>query len=277
MERGEGVTLYVETLDGTVYDLREYGLVPLKFTLDAPSPRHSFENVDGRDGHFDLGTTLEGRTMRSTFYIKGVDAFDAVLLRDEVFRLFDARTAFYLIEEEEPRKRWKVKTAQAYSPEFHSGRLATMEIEFVSSSPYAESYGTTLDPFTFTAEKWQVGQGVIAEDLVYAHNTTTFRIYNGSDIDIDPRQIPLLIKYQGASNNLRIKNNTTGDEWAFTGSSLANDKIVLDDVRSLKNNLTIFGQTNRKLISLAKGWNDFTLTGVSGSFLISFDFRFHTI
>ena len=271
------MSISIEKLDGTRYDLASFGLVPLTFTVDSPIPRHYKEDVEGRDGHIDLGTTFEGRTMRCTFMLKAVDKFDYVLLRDEVFRLFNARQHFFIIDKYEPRKRWFVKTAEMFTPERVNIRTGRLEIEFISSSAYAESYGTTLDPFTFTAEKWQVGQGVISEDLVYAHNTTSFRIYNGSDIPINPREIPLKIKFQGASTNLRIRNNTTGDEWAFTGTSGANETIVLDGVRSLKNGLTIFGQTNRKLITLERGWNDFTITGASGSFLISFDFRFYTI
>ena len=271
------MSISIETLDGTKYKLASFGLVPLTFTVDSPIPRHSQETVEGRDGYIDTGTTFEGRTMRCTFMLKAVDKFDYVLLRDEVFRLFDARQHFYIIDKYEPRKRWLVKTAAMYTPERVNIRTGKLEIEFTSPSAYAESYGTTLDPFTFTAEKWQVGQGVISEDLIYAHNTSTFRIYNGSDIPIDPRQIPLKIKYQGASSNLTIKNNTNGDEWKFNGASSTNDTILLDGVRSLKNGLTIFGQTNRKLITLAEGWNDFTISGASGSFLISFEFRFHTI
>ncbi|KAA0944150.1 phage tail family protein [Sporosarcina sp. ANT_H38] len=271
------MSVVIEKLDGTKYDLKQFGLVPSTFTIDSPSPRHVSEIVEGRSGYLDLGTTFEGRTMKATFYIKGKDKYDYLLLRDEVFRLFDARTFFYLIDKNQPKKRWKVKTAAPYTPERFNGRIGTLEIQFVSPSPYAESYGTTIDPFTFTDELWQVGQGVISEDLKYAHSVSFFRIYNGSDIDIDPREIPLLIKYQGISNNLKIKNITSGDEWAFTGASGVNDTILLDGVRSLKNSLTIFGQTNRKLIKLKKGWNDFQLSGASGSFLISFDFRFHTI
>ncbi|MFD1203745.1 phage tail family protein [Sporosarcina contaminans] len=271
------MSISIETLDGTKYDLKHFGIIPLTFTVDSPIPRHYKEDVEGREGHIDLGTTFEGRTMRCTFMLKAKDKFDYVLLRNEVFRLFDARQHFYIIDKYEPRKRWLVKTAEMYTPEKATIRVGRLEIQFQSPSPYAESYGTTLDPFTFTDEKWQVGQGVISEDLVYAHNTTTFRIYNGSDIEIDPREIPLKIKYQGASNKLKIRNNTTGDEWQFNGTSTVNDTIILDGIRSLKNGLTIFGQTNRKLITLEKGWNDFTLSGASGSFLISFDFRFYTI
>lgn len=271
------MSVFIEKLDGTKIDFNTIGLQPLTFTIDSLSPRHVSEIVEGRDGDYDLGTTFEGRTMRVKFAIKGVDYIDYLLSRDEVFKLFETRIPFYLIDSKQPKKRWKVKVGAKFTPEKVLRRWGTIEVEFISSSPYAESYGTTLDPFTFTAEKWQVGQGVISEDLIYAHNKTTFRIYNGSDIDIDPREIPLLIKYRGPSANLRIKNATTGDEWSYTGTSGVNDTITLDGVRSLKNNLTIFGQTNRKLIKLKKGWNDFTLTGASGSFLISFDFRFYTI
>ena len=260
--------IFIETLEGTRFNLKSIGVVPLRFNVDSLSPRHSSEIVEGRDGYLDLGTTFEGRTLRVSFFLKAEDIYDYSLLRNEVFNLFDSRTVFYLIHKYEPKRRWKVKTTSAFSIERFNQRIGSFEVEFISSSPYAESYGTTLNPFTFDAELWQVGQGVISEDLVYAHNTTTFRIYNGSDIEIDPREIPILIKYQGPSTNLKIKNETTGDEWRYNGSSGVNDTIELNGVRSLKNNLTIFGQ---------KGWNDFTLTGASGSFLISFDFRFYNI
>lgn len=269
--------IFVETLNGAKINLEDIGLVPLKFIIDSPSPRHNFEIVEGRSGHLDMGTTLDGRTMRVECLLKAKDMYDYSLLTNEVFKIFNALTEFYLIHAYEPKKRWKVKTAQSYTPERLNIRNGIFTIDFISPSPYAESYGTTLDPFTFTGEKWQVGQGLISEDLKYVHNTNTFSIYNGSDIDLDPREFHLKIKYQGASNNLTIKNLTTGDEWKYNGSSGANDTILLDGVRSLKNSLTIFGQTNRKLITLKQGWNDFTLTGTSGSFLISFDFRFYNI
>ena len=229
------MSIFIEELDGTRYDLKQFGLNPLTFSVDSLAPRHVTEIVEGRSGFIDMGTTLEGRTMNCTFYIRATDRLDYKLARDKVYKLFDARTYFYLIDSQQPGKRWLVKTSDMYGVERLNSRIGSLEIQFVSPSPYAESYGTTLDPFTFDAEKWQVGQGVISEDLIYAHNTTTFRIWNGSDIEIDPREIPLLIKYQGASNNLKIKNDTTGDEWAHTGPSGANDTITLEDVRSLKN------------------------------------------
>lgn len=270
--------IFIETLEGVVHNLHKAGIVTQEFIVDSPKPVHTTEKPSGKNGHIDMGTTFEGRTMRGVFFMESSDAYDYVLLRDEIFKLFDGSRHFYLIDSYQLKKRWLVKTADMFTPNRIDAKYGTVEIPFISPLPYAESYGTTLEPFTFDAEKWQVGQNVILLDggLKYAHNTTTFAIWNGSDIDIDPRELPLLIKYQGASSNLKIKNTTTGEEWAYNGTSGPNDTIRLDGVRALKNNLSIYRDTNRKLITLRKGWNDFTLSGTSGSFLISFDFRFYT-
>jgi hypothetical protein len=201
------------------------------------------------------------------------DKYDYPLLRNEVFRIFATKELFYFHEPNQKR-RWLVR-ASGFDIERFSPRGGTFEIEFSSPSPYAESIGTTLDPFTFDAELWQIGQGLEADNLKYVHNTTSFKIFNAGDITVDPRIYPLKITYTGASTNLTITNQTTGDIWQYTGTSQAGDMITLDGIRSIKNGLSIFRDTNRKLITIVPGWNDFTITGASGSFTISFDFRFY--
>lgn len=281
--------------------LSDMGVFAKDFIISSVGLEFESEFVEGRDGSFDMGSVFSGRRIVVPFYFESVDLLDFPLQRDQLYRFLLDKESYYIHEMRRPKelnydfvspsksakpiedkhelskKRYLVRLSSEVNIE-QTLKMGEGELVFeVVGLPLAESYGTTLDPFTFTSEKWQVGQGVIAEDASYVHNTSTFRIYNGSDIPIDPRQIPLKIKYQGASDKLKIKNNTTGDEWQFNGTSSTNDTILLDGVRSLKNGLTIFGQTNRKLITLAEGWNDFSITGASGSFLISFDFRFHTI
>jgi hypothetical protein len=113
---------------------------------------------------------------------------------------------------------------------------------------------------------------------MYTHSTTSFKIYNAADgVTIDPRVVPLLITFTGASTNLQIKNLTTGDVWAYTGTTTASNTIKLDGIRSLKNNTSIFANTNHQVITLAPGYNDFQIVGATGSFTISFSFRFYNI
>jgi hypothetical protein len=74
----------------------------------------------------------------------------------------------------------------------------------------------------------------------------------------------LVITFAGASTNLAIANTTTGDTWSYTGTTAAGDTLKLDGVRMLKNGVvSVFGATNRKLITLAPGWNNFTVTGAT--------------
>ncbi|SFA55672.1 Phage tail protein [Parageobacillus thermantarcticus] len=266
--------MIIERLDGTVIETEDYGITLLTHSISSPSPRLVTEEIEGRDGYIEVDVTYGGRTIRAAFLMEAKDRQDFPLLRNEVFRIFATKELFYFHEPNQKR-RWLVR-ANNFDIEKFPPIYGRFEVEFTAPNPYAESIGTTLDPFTFDAELWQIGQGLIeADDLKYVHNTPSFCIYNAGDIDIDPRVLPLKIEFTGASTNLTITNQTTGDSWQYTGTTVDGDTITLDGVRSLKNGSSIFGQTNRKLITLKSGWNDFTITGATGAFTISFDFRFY--
>jgi phage-related protein len=268
------MNVIITRLNGATYSLADYGIKTLDFAVDAPAPRTITEEIDGRDGLIELGTTYDARKIRASFYFRAFDGPDFPLLRNEIFRIFASRESFYVTDDRESGKRWLVKS-DGFSVEQLMANKGRFDVEFTALSPFAESVGTTLNPFTFDAELWQIGQGLEADDLQYVHNTPSFRVFNAGDIAIDPRERPLKITFSGASTNLAITNETTGDSWQYTGTTQAGDTITLDGVRALKNGTSIFGATNRKLITIAPGWNDFTITGASESFTISFDFRFY--
>lgn len=268
--------LTIQRLDGVTYLLSDYDVRTLDFVVDSPEPRTDSETIEGADGFEDLGTTYEGRTMRGEFLMQAADAEDYPLLRNEVFRIFASKQAFYLTDSREPGKRWLVKVAGKFSHE-QVRVFGRFEVEFQSDSAYSESVNTTTTPFTLEDYPWQIGQGLIeADDLDYVHSTTTFSIYNAGDVEVNPRRVPLVITYTGASTNLQIKNLTTLDTWTYTGTTTASDNLSINRTRSLKNGVvSVFANTNRKLITLAPGWNDFELVGASGAFEISMDFRFY--
>lgn len=267
----------VELKNGTQYDMATLGLLVRRFTVHSPTPRHVTDEIEGRDGHIDLGTTYAGRKISADISMFGADVPDFALFRNEIFRIFDSRDSFYVIADSEPGKRWLVKVDGDYSID-QMGSYGEFSINFTSASAYSESIGTTLDPLTFEAEVWQTGGGITLDEANYTQTTSTFSIYNASDsVTVNPRYLPLVIEFTGASTNLQISNTTTGDTWKYTGTTIATDSILLDGVRSTKNGLSIFGNTNRKLITLVPGNNDFTITGATGAFTISFDFRFYLL
>ncbi|MDR4983581.1 phage tail family protein [Bacillus cereus] len=265
----------IQYKNGKVLDLYNKDLWVESFRIFSPSPEHETETIKGRHGSIHYGTTLKDRKITSTISAEAFDFVDFDLFRDEIFRIFNPLEKFYIIRDLQPGKRMEVSVDSEFDIDYVTLEDGEFTIDFIIHSVFLESVGTTMDPMTFESNLWQIGQGLIAEDTKYAHNTTSFRIYNAGDILIDPKNIPLKIRYIGPSKNLMIKNVTTGDVWSYTGETASGNVIELNGVKATKNGTSIFGATNWGLIKLKSGWNDFTLTGATGDFKIEFDFRFY--
>ncbi|MFU8688485.1 phage tail domain-containing protein [Rossellomorea sp. FS2] len=244
------MNLIIERLNGTQYSFADYGIKTLDFVIDSPEPRISTEEGEGLDGYIDLGATFGPRTMAGEFVLNAGTTDEFATARNAVFRLLMSRERFYLMDEREPNRRWLVRVSSRFSLEQirHYGMFA---VDFVSQSSYAESVSETTDTFT----------------------TKTFRLWNDGDVAIDPRQHRLKITFRGSSTDLRIQNVTTSDVWTFAGNSDIGRVIYLDGVRAMRNTTNIFRDTNRKLITLAPGFNDFIIGGTSGAFTIEFKYR----
>lgn len=266
----------IQYRDGSVIDLQEdKNWWVSSFRILSPTPDHETEKIDGRHGSLYLETTLQERKMHSKIMIEPVDIIDFDLTRDELFRVFNPLNKFYIIRDLQPNKRLEVSVDGDFDVDYLSLEDGEFEIDFVIHSTFLESIGNTLNPLTTDSNLWQVGQGLIGDDMIYVHSTNTFKIFNAGDIEVDPRVFPLVIKFKGPSTNLIIRNKTTGDVWSYTGQTQATDVIEINQIRSLKNGTSIFKDTNKKLISIAPGWNDFEITGATSPFEISFDFRFY--
>lgn len=267
--------MLVEKLNGEIIDLNKAGIYTLRFIPEAPEPVTTTAEIPGVDGHIDLGTKYRGRLITVDIGIQAGDWYEFALLRNEIFRIFDSKEPFHLIDEVEPNKKWiNCKYVSPFSIARRAKVQSEFTIQFRSTSAYSHSRGSLLDPFTFESELWQFGMNIPLEDFSYVHNTRAFSIWNLGDKEVNPRHDMLQIFYRGASNNLRITNITTGDTWQYFGTSQHGDTITLDGVFSRKNGVSIFAQTNRKLIRLAPGKNTFALSGAIDPFEISFDFRF---
>lgn len=272
--------LIVERLTGERYITNENNMKVIKFNKGFPEMKHDTEEIENRDGFIDLGTVYGSRKMDAEVVFTARDRLDNPLIQNKIFRIFDSREPFFLIDDREPGKRWLVKCESSFTPDQRMATFGTFDIAFVGQ-PYAESVGTTLDPITTDSGLWQIGQGlIIDESIEYTHtDQASFQIYNAGDKIVDPREDQLEITFTGASNGLRIENWTTGDVWEYNdgttiGSTGQNDVIKLVGVRSLKNNTSIFGETNRRLLKLKQGYNEIVIYNTIGSFTISFDFRF---
>jgi len=153
-------------------ELYAMDIVLNSFNVSSPSPVHNREEIPGRNGFIDLGTTYGGRVIDAKITILPIDNKDYALLRNEVFSLFDSREPFYLIHDE-LGKRWLVKYNSTYSFS-RTANIGETPIQFMSPNAFAESIGTTLDLFTFDTELWQIGQGLNEDMTALVEKTTTW-------------------------------------------------------------------------------------------------------
>ncbi|MGQ4666531.1 phage tail family protein [Metabacillus halosaccharovorans] len=266
----------IQYQDGSIIDLHEdKELWVSSFRILSPSPDHITEQIEGQHGSRYLGTTLKDRKITSSISIEAVDAIDFDLFRDELFQIFNPINKFYIIRDLQPGKRMLVSVANEFDIDYLTLEDGEFDIEFVIHSVFLESVGTTLDELSYEANVWQFGQGLLAEDVSYVHQSTTFQIYNAGNVVIDPRLVPFVITFSGASNNLKIINTTSGDVWEHFGITESGDVITLDRVKAFKNGDSIFKDTNFKAIKLKPGWNLFEIKGALSNFEIKFNSRFY--
>lgn len=268
---------YIQRLNGDLIDLAQAGIRAKDFIIGSPAPEHTSEKAVGGQGEIDMGTTSGPRDITIPFKMTAHDSLDFGLFRDEIFALFRSEEAFYISEKRNPGKRWlvKVKSPYSISQRFVYGDF---EIAFISHKGMAESLGYSTDPFTFDAELWQIGQGLLPEDLDYTHNTSAFEIYNAGNKTVNPRDpnMEILITVKAvASSYIELINKTTGDTYRYNGQLTASDILRLEGIRSTKNSLSVFRNTNGKLISLAPGFNDIEVRGANSIESIEFEFRFY--
>lgn len=246
---------YIQRIGKNRVNLDNMGIRTRDILIHSPSYEHEFEDIPGMDGVIDLGTKVIPRQITGLFRIVADDWIDFATKRDAVYELFDSKEPFYIIEKRTQHKRWLVKVDGEFDiPQ--KNIYGDFEINFIAMSGYAESIGTSRMASAFE----HIDAPVDYTD--YDLRAVEFRIYNPGKT-VDPRNVNhfLKITYEGNSENLRIRNLTTGDDWRHIGVTNENDVITLEGITAKRNNVSIFRKTNKQLITIAPGWNNFRIYG----------------
>lgn len=238
---------------GRRIDTDALGLLGLRLQIPSPSYKTLSQEIDGHSGITITDRILQPRRLLAEFLTLSDNYSESLSLRNRLYNLLSNHKYFFIAESEMPSRRWKVY-ADEWTPQRRSVKINTFEIPLVCEGGFSES--TT--------------------PLIKRYTTSSFRFNNQGDLTIDPRiHSEFKIDFTGVSNNLLIRNNTTGDEWYWVGSTTSSDSISLSGIRSLKNGSSIFGQTNKRLLRMEPGWNDFELFGTSEPFILSINSRFY--
>lgn len=234
------LNLVLETAKGEVYDMSRLGITTRDIRISSPNYEVEYASGGGLAGVIELGSTLNARQIVADFYYKAEDRTDDYARRrDELYRLVGNNQAFWLRDMRTPSKRWLVRVDGGFTPD-QTMAYGFFEISFIALKGYSESVNIVQRKYEINA--------IIFDNL--------------GDIAIDPRtQNETEIMFTGASTGLTITNETTGDRWTYTGDTLVGDVILLKGVQSFKNGVSIFRDTNKKLLTFAPGVNKLTISG----------------
>lgn len=263
-------SIFVERLNGTVYDLDKLGFVVQTFDPPATNYAHTIQQI-GLQGATLVGTTVGSLTIPLTLIIKANDINDLELQRLKLKNIFDSSEMFYVYSDRIPYLRWKVVAESFNFPQTGNFWRATATINLTCPDGYAESRGTTLNPSDYG---W--GMNIPSQKLDYVfQNQNDISVYNASNIDLLADEHPVKIIFNGnVANKLTITNQTTSQTFEYNRSLNKNTTLTIDGLIPIENNSQMYYACNHAYIDFKRGWNKIQISGAS-DFTIKFDTRFY--
>ena len=247
------------------------GVMPLEIFVGSVAKNRVTEAIDGRVGVVDYGFNYTDRPVSLFLRIKAADKIDFRLLRNEVFATFDVGSAFYVAEADVPSRVLKVVVDESYIPDRLTEEYADFDINCRTlDSVFWETKYTTLElhdtGFDAIAEKYGLADNIDEEKVKYRFTENTFTVYNAGNVTIEPESMGLTIQISSAtsSGDLTLKNLTTGEEFKLN-KDISGRNISLRGMNIRDGTVNAFRDSNRRLISLAPGDNQFEITGATFS------------
>lgn len=245
----------------------------------SPQFTNNYQDLSGKDGSFFVSQTLAKRTFNERFVLFTRNWEEYQLAKHEIYKLFGQRKLI--------RVRTDINSAKVYfgyvnafdiSPIQSGANYANLTIPFDLPKPYRYSLYRSDSPYTFKQAGWQFSMNIPSRDVLNYHfMTSSFRVYNASDIKVDPyfqnHDLKMIIKFNGSS--LKVHNKTTDTTWTYNESSDGSHTIIWDGqlLSTYLDGNQVNGKTDFGYLSLDPEWNDIECTGAN-SVDITFSFPF---
>lgn len=243
-----------------------------------PVINNTYNEIAGFDGSLFNSAFYARNSIDARFLLKFQDWTDYKLAKHDIFKTFLQKSLIRIRTSTEPAIVKYVRTGSFEIAPLDGNRYECLfTIPFENPSGYKYSLLTSDNLYTYETEGWQIGMNLPnGQDLQYNFvNQSQFRVYNASDITVDPymqrHELKIIIKHSGGA--FGIENKTTGDLYRFNGNMDSNDTLMIDGINTYKNNALADNQTNYSYLTLAAGWNDIRIIGAT-DLDITFSFPF---
>lgn len=256
------------------------GLSFLEYEEEDVETRVTSTEVQGVDGVLMSLNTFGPFNLILRFFHRGADVKDYRLMKQQLRGMLHRRTPFYVVHSDMPGIKYAVYCEEnAITNIGH--KYGTFEVTFTVYKGYSESLYET-NQYDKTSDKWQFGNGLLVnDDIKYKHNTTSFKIFNGSSDTIAPfpHRHKLIIKLNvNAPKGFKLINRTTGDVFEYKKAIKSNQQLIINGVYPTINGKRVGIDTNHEWLSLAPGYNDIEIIGTditepTAEFIFPFIYR----
>lgn len=245
------------------YLTEENEMIFLDFKEEDIDTRFTFQELQGADGSLPGVSSFAPFKLILRFAYVGEDIQDYHLFKARLRNTIYTRTPFYLIHSDMPFKKYAVLT-ESTSIENRFGKNGEFEITFNVYKGYSESVYET-DKYKTISDNWQFGNGLyLGDDIKYKHNTSSFKIFNGSSDYIEPEKHKNKLKINiniDAPSGFILHNKTTGDKFEYKKAIKYNSKLIIDGIYPTINGNRVGVDTNHEWLTLAPGYNDIEIIG----------------
>lgn len=239
-----------------------------------PAFNNVYQDNTTRDGSRLTSVNFSKLLYTANFLLRSQDYYDQKLLRHEIYQLFGDRNLVRFRTDSDPQKVMYGRPTSfeiKFIADGYDDSLFAIQFEIPSGYKYSlnRSDSVTVDEISFGMNFH------LDEKPTYTQTANSFRIYNPSDIAVDPyyqrHDLMLLIKFAGSS--YQITNTTNGSSYKYNNASKGADNIVLNGLSTILNGQPASQNTDFGFIKLEKGWNDIMVQGAT-SHTTTFSFPF---
>lgn len=247
-------TLYDPNMNKLDYPV---GLNPLDFSVSNIKKERVEEVIDGIPGNVDYGFNYSSRSLTLNFYTEHFHGeHDYRLLRNELYALLDSHEYLYISENSLPSRILRITIDDEIIPERYGAWYSQVEVSArVSGLPFWRTKYTTQDiqntGYSSLVEQYGLADGIHIDYPNYTYTVDEFYIWNGGNVEIDPRNMPLKITIEGVTSpgNFSIESFTNGDKFIYK-EPLNNQTLTLDGTKVLVGVNNKLRDSNRKFLRI---------------------------
>lgn len=264
--------------DGEEFDIadRVAGLTYLGDDA-TPATTNQMTTFGALDGSIYQYKTYNSYQVPAKFLLEFGSWEDYKLAKHELLKIFSTRKLIRIrTDVESAIVRFVLPTVPTIAPAEDGAHYANFVENFDNPSGYRYSIFRSDAEYQPSKGGWQFGMNIPYDlDLNYHFTSNSFRVYNASDIPIDPygqkHDLKIIMKFSGSS--LRLTNTTDGSTYTYTKPSNGSEMIILDGITTTLDGKPASANTDYGNLTLQPGWNEITATG-AGSVDITFSFPF---